>query len=491
VAALSVIPPGETWKGSIGYPGMPGTNTALLELSRFPPLNLEKRLNYLVGYPHGCVEQTTSAVFPQLYLERIMELDSARKAEIRGNVSAGIERLTGFQTADGGFSYWPGDGEPHPWGSTYAGHFLLEARRAGFPVNEAVLKKWLQFQRNRAVLWQGREGDSGAVDQAYRLYTLALGGEAELGSMNRLREHRNLDQRAAWRLAAAYWYAGQRDAARSLARNLNLSPESGRELSGTFGSALRDKAMILETLILMGDSGRTRPLFEELSGDLSGESWLSTQETAYALIAMAPHMAASAPESLSVEAEFAGERRNFSFQSPVAQRDLGAPGGSTGNYSVQNRSAAPLYARLSVKGLPPEGEEPALAEGLALSVTYGDMKGTLMDYRSLKQGEDMTIHVTLRNSSPHPVPEIALIVPLPASWEIVNYRLGGESSARGIKYQDIRDDRVMSYFDLARGESKTVSFRVNRSFGGEYYRPAIHGYAMYDESIRALYPGGR
>jgi uncharacterized protein YfaS (alpha-2-macroglobulin family) len=102
----------------------------------------------------------------------------------------------------------------------------------------------------------------------------------------------------------------------------------------------------------------------------------------------------------------------------------------------------------------------------------------------------MEVRITVQNSYAQAVPEIALVVPLPASWEILNYRLSGESSS-SFKYQDIRDDRVMSYFDLGRGQSKTLSFRVNRTYAGVYFRPAIHAYAMYDESIRALIPGSR
>ena len=495
-SSTGIIPPGDRWSGSLQWPGRALTNTGAIELSRFPPLNLEKRLNYLIAYPHGCVEQTTSAVFPQLYLDRIMELEAGRKAQIRANVAAGAERLMGFQTADGGFSYWPGEGEAHIWGSNYAGHFLLEARRAGYAVSGQVMAKWLYFQKNKAALWQARGsiGGEGFLEQAYRLYTLALAGEADLGSMNRLREQRNpaLPANAAWRLAAAYWYAGQRDAARSMIRDLSVLTEDYRELSGTFGSALRDKAMILETLVLLGDAGRTKPLFEELSAALSAESWLSTQETAYALIAMTPYMGASASSApAEVHYSFGGKRGSAVFQSAAASVDAGSLAGSSGDFSLENRSAFPVYARVTAKGLPEEGAEPALAEGLVLSAEYRDMDGNAVDPASLKAGDDMEIRITLRNSSAQAVPEVALVALLPASWEIINYRLAGAEGDPGFKYQDIRDDRVMSYYDLGRGQSKTLSFRVNRAYEGNYFRPAIHAYAMYDESIRALLPGKR
>jgi hypothetical protein len=85
------------------------------------------------------------------------------------------------------------------------------------------------------------------------------------------------------------------------------------------------------------------------------------------------------------------------------------------------------------------------------------------------------------------VQELALVHLLPAGYEIINTRLGGAGDASSsFKYQDIRDDRVMTYFDLARGAAKTVSFTVNRVYAGSFFRPAIRAYAMYDESIAAI-----
>jgi uncharacterized protein YfaS (alpha-2-macroglobulin family) len=492
----SLISPGETWRGNLDYPGRAGTNTLIMGFSRLPPLNLESRLEYLVRYPHGCVEQTTSGAFPQLYLDKILDLDDKRLDTIRTNINGGIERLSGMQIMSGGFTYWPGDQAAHDWASSYVGHFLLEAKKMGYTVGDNVIKSWVTYQKNMAASWQVRNGKF--VEQAYRLYTLALAGEADLGSMNRLREQRDLPLQATWRLAAAYWYAGQRDTARNMVRNLSLPQEEYRELSGTFGSSLRDKAMILETLVLLGtgqgassdELGRTRGLVEEISNALSGERWLSTQETAYALIAMAPYMQQNAQGgALTLDYSAAGRSGNFTFNSAFAEESLGSVTGSGGAYMLSNRSAAPVYVRLTARGLPEEGSEPALSEGLGLTVQYRDLGGRVIDPKNLNPGEDMELRVTVRNSYGQAVEEIALIIPVPASWEIINTRLSGGALPSTIRYQDIRDDRVMTYFNLNRNEEKTVSFMVNRTYAGSYFRPAIHAYAMYDESIWALIPG--
>jgi uncharacterized protein YfaS (alpha-2-macroglobulin family) len=356
-----------------------------------------------------------------------------------------------------------------------------------------MIDQWVRFQKSRAVAWSNRNSASSTY-QAYRLYTLALAGSADLGSMNRLREQASLEETAAWRLAAAYWHGGQRDTARTMVKRLSLPSADYRELNGSFGSALRDKAMILETLNLLGDIPQSMALLEDLSAALSSESWLSTQETAYALIAAFPFIqAAAGQEPITVEYTRGGRTEAQSFTTAGYQFDLGDLGEGTTALTVRNRSAQPVYARIITRGLPREGAESPLSNGLSLQVEYRDLgSGRVIDPDSLKPGDDMEVRVTLGNTLVRDIPEIALVHPLPASWELINYRLGEDAGdAAAYKYQDIRDDRVMTYLDLPRGARKTLSFRVNRAYGGDYFRPAIYAYAMYDESIRAQIPGGR
>ena len=262
--------------------------------------------------------------------------------------------------------------------------------------------------------------------------------------------------------------------------------------------------MILETLILMGagtagqgytneEINRTRSLFEEIAKALSQDTWLSTQETAYSLIAMAPYMQNNAEGgALSLEYNAAGRSGSISFNSPSSEQALGNVPGTGSSFAVTNRSSSPVYVKLTARGLPEEGSEPYLSEGLVISVEHRDINNRIVDPFRLKPGDDMELRVTVNNTYGQAVEEIALVVPVPASWEIINTRLGTETpAAANYRYQDIRDDRVMTYFNLNRGEKITISFRVNKTYEGVYYKPAIHAYAMYDESIRALIPGVR
>jgi uncharacterized protein YfaS (alpha-2-macroglobulin family) len=129
------------------------SSKAVLEVSSIPAINLQQRLNYLITYPHGCIEQTTSAVFPQLVLNQLMDLNPRQKAELERNIKYGLQRLNNFQQRDGGFSYWPNDGPSDEWGSNYAGHFLLIASTKGYNVSQSMLQQWKQYERMKALAW--------------------------------------------------------------------------------------------------------------------------------------------------------------------------------------------------------------------------------------------------------------------------------------------------------------------------------------------------
>lgn len=187
--------------------GVAGSNSSVLELSTIPPIDFGRRLKFLLQYPHGCIEQITSGGFPQLYMPDIMEMKVGELSLTQANVQSVMNRLRSYQTADGGLAYWPGGNQSDEWGTSYAGHFMLEAEKKGYTIPQSIKQAWLGYQKNKAGAWvpdrSGRYHGSDFV-QAYRLFTLALAGETEIGGMNRLRQQPNLSNPAKWRLAAAY-----------------------------------------------------------------------------------------------------------------------------------------------------------------------------------------------------------------------------------------------------------------------------------------------
>jgi uncharacterized protein YfaS (alpha-2-macroglobulin family) len=484
---------GESWRQEISLPGLSGTNQALLEVSRIPPIDLGRRLDFLIRYPHGCVEQVTSSVFPQLYINQLIELAPDRQDEIQENVTAGIDRLRMFQSVNGGFLYWPGASDADEWASNYAGHFLVEAQKVGYLIPPGILDQWKKYQRGKALSWVKGERRSELM-QAYRLYTLALSGTAELGAMNRLKEMPGLPAEARWRLAAAYQLAGQPEAAQQMVRNVTVEIPEYRELSYTFGSSLRDKAMVLEALGIMNMMDKAIPLAREISEQLSSDRWLSTQTTAYALIAMARISASQQGEMRFAYSWAGGEERIITSELPIVQNSLPVEGRAQGTITVSNEGDVMLYARLILQGVPRPGEERPSQNGLAIRVRYFTLDNQELDPAELEQGTDFIAEVTVSNIGLQgEYQEVALSHPVPSGWEIRNLRMAptGLIQDSGFEYQDIRDDRVYTYFDIRQGESKVFHLLLNASYLGKYYLPFISAEAMYDATITALVPGRR
>src|SRR5699024_2736241 len=207
---------------------------------------LTKRLQFLINYPHGCVEQTTSTAFPQLFLADILDLTAQQKQQIEKNVKATISRLGDFQLTNGGIPFWMGQHRPNSWGTSYAGHFMIAAKKKGYALPIGFLSNWLRYQKNAARTWTMHStAYNSSMDQAYRLYTLALAGQPELAAMNRLRESDQLSNNAKWRLAGAYALAGKEKVAQEIAQTANIDFQPHDYDYYTFGSPFRNEAMAL------------------------------------------------------------------------------------------------------------------------------------------------------------------------------------------------------------------------------------------------------
>jgi uncharacterized protein YfaS (alpha-2-macroglobulin family) len=325
-----------------------------------------------------------------------LELLPERQDDIERNVKAAIRKLPRFQTPEGGFGFWRGS-STHDWCSSYVGHFLIEATKVGYIVPSGVIEQWLKYQRKAALSWV-RSRYRSDLAQAYRLFTLALAGEPELGAMNRLKEELNLASESRWRLAAAYQLGGQPEVARDIVRDLPLLVKDYRELTGTFGSRLRDRAMILETLCLLGDMDRAAEVVADISEEMCSDNYWSTQATAYALIAMARHAGITGSDdewSFSYRwndgVDSTVRARAPLVQIPLTVDDLNQTA------MVTNGMQIPLYARLVLEGIPPAGRERASSNGLKVAVLYTTPDGDTVDVSRLDQGVDIAATVTVTN----------------------------------------------------------------------------------------------
>ena len=503
------IEPGQEWSGSFDPGQYTDLSSAVLEVSALPAINLSRHLEYLIQYPHGCVEQTTSAAFPQLYVDLLTPLNEKQKNEITRNVTAAIDKLRNFQQSGGGFSYWPGGSELNDWSSTYAGHFLLEAKNKGYSIPAAMLDKWLAYQTITSRQWSPPAAGSQPSDswlyfdsdltQAYRLYTLALGGKADLAGMNRMREKKDLFVQAAHLLAAAYAQAGKPEAAKDVLAGKWRADWRYDWWGNTYGSDLRDHALELETYTATGDQNKAQTLAYNLCTDLGKEQgwhW-NTQSLATSLRALSKYVNKNFGQGNGAFAyRINGSGwKNGDSSKPISTVNFTGEGSKA---AVKNNGSARMYARLIVNARPVVGDQNAAASNIAMSIRYTDTKGNPVDIGRLTQGTDFVAEVTVKRNTTlgFPFNELALSQTFPSGWEILNARMNGVSGVTNSPsdYQDIRDDRVNTYFDLPvtygnQPDIRVYRIQLNAAYAGRYYLPTVACEAMYDNRIRATAPG--
>ncbi|MEM1358091.1 MAG: MG2 domain-containing protein, partial [Bacteroidota bacterium] len=499
-AKTIAIAPGVTETIPYDLFGVAGSQEATLELSALPAMRLNRHLRYLLRYPYGCVEQTVSPAFAQLYLDKVTELTAQQQADRKKNVMAGLQALRNFQTSTGWMAYWPGNRDPHPWASNYALHFLIEAERAGYGVPQEVKKSLLKFQKKAASNWRDNNRNFYASsaqlqrDQAYRLYVLALAGDAQMSAMNRLKnKSKDLIAPAKYQLAAAYALGGRESTAKELMQAADPVVKSYRELGYTFGSDIRDMAMILEAQLAGKDQSNAAKQAFRLAERIGRRGWLSTQEAAFAFVAIGKM---SEADDTSLSADFtapSGGRTAVGANTGIYQIELPVEGTTSQSFTLKNTGEATLYASVITGGQPRPGEEQATSENLVLNVSYTDEDGNPVDVSRLTSGTDFIANYTVRNPGTLGMSyrQLALRSLIPSGWEVSNDRLSaaGGNQESSYQYRDFRDDRVYTFFHLNRGASKTFSLRMTATYPGRYYLPGQVAEAMYADDVKAEVKG--
>ena len=483
-------------------------NQIKLEVSRIPSVDISRRFDFLYNYQHHCTEQLTSKALPLLFVAQFKTIDKTEAEKIKTNVQEAIRQIYGRQLPNGGFVYWPGNAVADEWISSYAGMFLTLAQEKGYAVHANVLNKWKRFQRAAAQNWRMPQEASGwqqwqsELQQAFRLYTLALAGVPEYGAMNRMKEQTGLSIQAKWRLAAAYALTGKMKPAEELVYNVETTVNPYSSMNQIYGSSDRDEAMILETLILMNRERDALQQAKVVSKNLSQEDWFSTQSTAFALMAMG-----RLAEKLSGTLDFVwswNDKQQPAVKSAKAvfEKEI-ATTPKSGTVSVKNQGKGALSVDLITRTQLLNDTLPAISDNLRMDIRYANLNGTPLSVNDIIQGTDFMAITSISNiSGTSDYTNLALTHIIPSGWEIYNERMvapetenaaadGSGQSVSKYSYQDIRDDRVLTYFNLRRGETKVFTVRLQATYAGNFILPAVQCEAMYDANVQARSKAGR
>ncbi len=476
---------------------LPAGRQAYLALSPFPVSSFARELKHLLGYPHGCLEQTVSRAFPQIYLRDIASVLSP--AALAGGsptyfVNEAITKTAGLQLHDGSFAYWPGGTESNDWTTVYATHFLLEARKAGYAVMDGTLNAALgalsRIARDKkSEDYTYADGNRTVVRRIaaksclYALYVLALAKKPEQSVMSFYRNERHLlttDTR--YLLAGAYALSGDRRTYADILPPQFSVDEPSRSSGGSFDSPVRCAAVMLNVLL---ESDLNNPhvprLMEYLSRAYRGDRWYSTQDNAFTLLAFGK--AARMAAATKVTGRISIGAREIAYNGGTQRIDL-EPWGKTVTIALQGSGR--VYYTLVVEGIRSDGRIEMEDRNLQVRREVLTRTGGTANLSAIRQNDLLVIKLTV-TSTVDRLDFVAVSDLLPAGFEIENPRLTEATQYPFVKnashpeYMDIRDDRINLYTAFRGGKRQQVFYYAVRAVtAGDFVYPPVVAEAMYD-----------
>ncbi|MBF8693735.1 alpha-2-macroglobulin family protein [Pseudomonas fulva] len=488
--------------------GLEGT----LALSSRPPLNLAEQIRALKAYPYGCLEQTTSGLYPSLYADA----DTLKRLGIEGEpaevrkrkIEMGIEHLLGMQRYNGSFGLWSADSEEEYWLTAYVTDFLLRARDQGYGVPAEALKKanerLLRYLQERNLIDVDYSDDADHTRfavQAYAALVLSRSQQAPLGALRGLFERR-ADARSGLplvQLAVALDKMGDKPRA-DQALQAGLAVSRGKNWMADYGSPLRDQALILALLQENKlASGQVDQRLFALSDEVAANRWLSTQER-NALFLAGRGLLGTPEVKWQARLDSAGELRDFNnaeagmkLEGPLLASPL----------TVQNQGSQTVYQQLTLSGYPRQAP-PASSNGMQIRREYLGMKGQPLDLANLRSGDLVLVHLALK--ADERVPDALVVDLLPAGLELENQNLAQSAASldnasgavkqwresmqnANVVHQEYRDDRYVAALKLDSYATTHLLYLARAVTPGTYRVPPPQVESMYRPNLQAVGEG--
>lgn len=485
-----------------------GTQKTSLTISKFPAIRFAKQLKYLVGYPHGCIEQTVSKLFPQLYFEEMAKLiapDLYKTTNPVYYVKEGIRKIESMQLYDGSMAYWQGGTHSNWWGTVYAAHFLLEAKKAGYDVSENVLNKLLKYISKKAKVRStfdyvsytqtGRTVRKIANKEIpYSLYILALAAKGDLSTMNYYKSRPHLlSEDSRYLLAGAYALMGRWNAYYEVVPNSYEPVRPERLTGGSFDSEIRANAIMLNVLLEVEPTSKQIPyMIKHLSQN--ADKMYSTQERAFAFLALGKAAGISADTEMNIDITANGKLLKTFTNTDLTITDESL---NKGKVILKATGKGEVYYFWSSEGIKVNEKVKEEDSFLKIRRSYFSYKtGRKVNNNTFYQGELIVCKIAL-TAFDRSAENIVITDLIPAGFEIENPRLNAATDLSwtpkypiNIDYMDIRDDRLLLFTNLDRNKTREFYYLLRVVNQGTYQLPVIGAEAMYDQEFHSYNGAG-
>ncbi|UOQ97219.1 MG2 domain-containing protein [Hymenobacter sp. 5317J-9] len=509
-----VIAGGATLPLNLKTDFLPASLTSRLVVSRSPLTEFSKDLRYLLQYPYGCLEQTVSAAFPQLYYADLAATlqqktgagPKAQRYNPNYHVQEAIRKIEAMQLYNGSLSYWPGGDYDNWWATAYAAHFLQEAQQAGFAVNKSVLDKVLKYlafrlKKRETEPYQyfdvnniARERTIASREITYSLYVLALAGRQDPVALSYYRANRPLlTEDAKFLLACTQSLLGNQRAFRELLpAKFGSERAAKRALDGSFYSPIRDLGLMLNALVSTDPNNPQIPgMARQLSRRMKAAGWLNTQESAFALLALGKvarqNTRSTATAALFIDGKPAG---NFTG------KDLAVRNVANRNVSIRSAGRGSLYYFWETEGISASGQVHEEDSYLKVRRQFLTRDGAPLGTPTFRQNDLVVVKLTLEaGDAAGVIKNVAITDLLPAGLEIENPRIGAlreldwAKDASTPDYLDVRDDRI-NMFATATSTPQHFYYLCRAVSKGTFKLGPVNADAMYNAEYHSYNGAG-
>jgi len=466
-------------------------------------------LEYLIRYPYGCTEQTVSSAFPLIYLKELAKnasIFSKNPYLIDKYVDIAIKTLEKRMLSDGNFAFWDGGTYGYDWTSDYASHFLIEAKKSGYPVSDEVYDKIIKRLGIAEKVNKGRlDRRDDNIDYyysktPYRLFLRSVIGKPDYDNLRYYydllkdkKENEKLSERDRCLLSAAYALVGDKEKAGDFLPDAFVIKTLYRKSTDTFDSYVRNTALYLYALSMINPLDRRIEYLEnELFKNITKKGHFgNTQDTAWALMALSMSREAK-NENINAEIYVNGSLwKKITKETQIKTDEL-----NDKEYIIKNIGEKPCYFILTTFGYPLMPDPNEEYSGLVVQKEFLDANGNVIDIKSVKQGDQVVVSLIVENKTKEPVENLILLDLLPAGFEIENTRIASRGDFSripqnyiNIDYEDIRDDRIIISVRKMTDRLR-FSYVVRGVSPGKYIIPQFQAEAMYDPEIFGRTRGG-
>ncbi|MCX5710860.1 MAG: hypothetical protein NT060_02670, partial [Candidatus Omnitrophica bacterium] len=467
-----------------------GTEKYSLVVSALPGVEFLGALKFLMQYPYGCIEQTTSSVYPLLYLKDVAAKTDPQKFSsdaIDNYINAGIEKILSMQTYSGGFSLWEGYNDPNKFGSVYATDFLVDAEKAGY--NVPKLDKDAALDYLERVL-SGEEKDNPLELKAYACYVLSKAGRAKQSWVRKLQERKSdLPEYARFYLAAALMTMNDKQGVSEILGEGIADKKIERKTGDDFDSYVKTNGLALSMYMDIEPENPIVPtLVKRLKGAMKNGNWGTTQDNAAALIGLGKYIRYLNTQDTGYQGSVTLDKNvvaQFDSTSTLELKDIDF-GAKDLELSAQGKGN--VYYYWSSEGVPLSGKIEEKDKGIKIRRSLLTREGKEVSLDKIAQGETIVVDLTIQADAAYK--NVIVEDLMPACFEIENPRIATSEKVDWMTkdnfepdHIDVRDDRLLLFTDLP--STDTIHFRyvVRAVTKGKFALPAVSASCMYDPSI--------